>query len=79
MIVRRLTPRLKYSYKRGCKHKKERFFISAVLASIRLQFKGIIVRPYKCLHGNHYHIGHINKNPKRKLTNSAKLTLLYKD
>ncbi len=80
MIVRKTNAKLKYGYARGCEHKIRRNLIQAIFATICLKIQRIDVLPYKCMYGDHYHIGHKTTKIKfRNIRHHAKLTLLYKD
>lgn len=82
MILKRITKKLKAHNIRSCGCKKNRNQLCSKLKAFWKRLNGVDVYSYKCLFGNHYHIGHKTFYTEKKINmfkQCAKLTLLYKD
>ena len=81
MVLRRITLRLKKYKESSCTNKSNYNYFHALYRRIFVKLrKNINLKIYKCLFGNHYHIGHVGNQTKddiRYASKKAKLSLLY--
>ena len=63
---------IKIYRKRACKCKKKYSFIGATIKMLQLRLTGEKISSYKCLFGNHFHVGHVGLRTLRKYRNIAR-------
>ena len=80
MVLTRITKRLIKHKLRSCGGKNKYSYLHSLWRWFTLKFKNVDVQSYKCLYGNHYHIGHSGvwqKKILRYAKKRARMSLLY--
>ncbi len=80
MVLRKINKKLRKFRSTSCCGKNRYNLFMAFYRCFSLKCKKVYVTYYKCLYGDHYHIGHRNRNTvkyEKYAENKSKITLLY--